>query len=173
MGAAMNAGIRTAVALVPFCFGAQSVAVHAQEALVLDVSCLCNTGSNPKRFFGRIAVTPEKRDQIKALVEKNAFGLRQTITLRGNGCGKDGLLSGIDARCGDTSVRGPVTGGKVTFVSVPNTEFSGEVTIRITDNGGIPLVAGTPDDKPLVDDKRWPQASAIVVGGTVIKASPK
>lgn len=147
---------------------------RAQEAVVeLDASCLCIAGNNPKRYFGRIAITKENRDRMKELIEKNTFGLEKRMTLRGIGCGKDSRLSGMDARCGDTSTPGPRVGGKATFVSVPNVEFSGEVTIQITDNSGIPLLAGTPQGQPVIDIKRWPQATVVGVGGKALKVAPK
>lgn len=149
------------------------IAAVAQEAVVLEAACLCQRGDKKDMYYGRIALTDANRDKIKALIEANTFGLKKTITFRGNGCGKDGVLYGMDARCGDTSVPGPKVGGKATYQSIPNTEFVGEVTIQISYNGGIPLAANSTDAKPQLDLARWPKTGVIVAGGTAKKVTPK
>lgn len=147
----------------------------ASEPPVVEVSCLCKLGGVDNRFGATIAVDADSRAPLKALIERNVFGLRQTLVLRGDGCGRDGKLSGISARCGDNSLFRRNADGTSTTTNVPNTEFSGEVTIRITSTGGIPLVPNTPDDQPKVDDARWNSrfVSSISVQGVAQKVTPK
>ncbi|HRK18955.1 MAG TPA: hypothetical protein PK970_08365 [Hyphomicrobiaceae bacterium] len=165
--------VRAIVAVGAIAGASLPIAATAQEVVVLDAACLCQRGDKKDMYFGRIALTNSNRDKIKELIEANTFGLKKTVTFRGNGCGKDGVLSGMDARCGDTSVPGPKVGGKVTYQSIPNTEFVGEVTIQISYNAGIPRVPGTPDDKPQIDPARWPKTDVIQAGGIAMKVTPK
>jgi hypothetical protein len=145
------------------------------ESAPLAVQCLCKIGGVESTYSGRFAADARSREELKRLIEANTFGLRKTIRIQGDGCGKDDRLSGMDARCGDNSLSRRDASGRTTFAAVPNEPFSGVVTLRITSNAGIPLVPGNPDDQPKVDDKRWNSnmVSAIVVMGVAQKVEPK
>lgn len=148
----------------------------ANDAAPLVASCLCRDMSGQDRYFARFANDAESSQKLKDLIEANTFGLRKNITIRGDGCGRDNRLTGLNASCGQTSVVNRDRTGKVTSqATVDNTEFSGEITLRITYNSGIPRIPGTPDDQPKVDMEQWNsgRVTAIQVGGVALKVTPK
>lgn len=147
----------------------------ATAAEPLAVSCLCKIGGVENTYAGRFAVDAESRDSLKRLIEANTFTLGKTITVRGNGCGNDKRLRGMDARCGDNSISRRDGSGKVTWTRAENTPFSGMVTLRVTSNSGIPLAANSSNDQPVVDEARWASGQVSVVGvmGTAEKVEPK
>lgn len=148
----------------------------ANDVVPLVASCLCRDASRQDGYFARFANDAESSQKLKDLIEANTFGLRKNITIRGDGCGRDNRLTDMNASCGRTSVVNRDRTGKViSEAMVDNTEFSGEVTLRITYNSGIPRLPGTADDEPKVNMDQWNsgRVRAISVGGVALKVTPK
>jgi hypothetical protein len=164
------------LALCTAALGVLPQQVRANDPEPLTVQCLCRDGSSTNRFFGRFAVDAGSSQALKDLIEANTFGLRRTITIRGEGCGRDPRLEGLNATCGRTSVTNRDPAGRLTeSTMVDNAEFSGEVTMRITSNSGIPRLPGTPDDEPRVNMEQWTsgRVRVIQVMGVAQKVTPK
>ncbi|MGD9785212.1 MAG: hypothetical protein AB7E80_05670 [Hyphomicrobiaceae bacterium] len=145
-----------------------TLAAHA-EAVVLDAHCLCKRGDKPTVYFGKLALTSANREAMKTLIESGGVQLGKQVTLKGMGCNPGTFPDGWKDRCGDTSVTTWVTPTKAEWSSVPNDEYAGEVTIRITSNSGIPLALESSDEKVLLDENRWPDASVFSVMGPDVR----
>lgn len=143
---------------------------HA-EPLVVEVQCLCKLGHKPDWYKGEVALTPQNRDAMKALIEAGSFKLWKTVTMKGQGCDPANFPAGFKAKCGKTSVSRKSADGKRTHKSFPNEEFSGEVTIEVKSNGGIPTAAATPGKEVTINEKRWPNTPSFVVMGVDVNSS--
>lgn len=142
---------------------------HA-EPLVVEVQCLCKLGHKPDWYKGIVALTPESRDKMRGLIEAGSFGLWKTITLKGKGCNEATFPEGWKDKCGSTSISHKSADGKRTSTSVANEEFSGEVTIEVKANGGIPTAADTPGKEVTLDEKRWPDTPRFSVMGVDVNS---
>ncbi|MBL8564555.1 MAG: hypothetical protein JNM89_02425 [Hyphomicrobiaceae bacterium] len=163
--------------VVAFSFSiALTFAPARAEPVALDVNCLCKRGDKATDYFGKVALTPGNRDAMKALIESGGVKLGQQLTLKGAGCNAATFPPGWKDKCGDTSVVNWVTATKAERTIVPNAEFSGEVTIRVSSNSGIPLAMDSTDAAVKLDEQRWPQAGTFSVMGqdvTTLKTPPK
>lgn len=137
---------------------------HA-ETLVLEVQCLCKLGHKPDWYKGSVALTPESRDKMKGIIEAGVFELRKTVTLKGKGCNPSTFPEGWKGKCGQTSVSRKSADGKRTVTMVGNEEFSGEVTISVKSNFGIPKARDSTAKVIKLDEKRWPTVVTIGVMG--------
>lgn len=140
------------------------------ETLVVEAQCLCKLGDGRNWYKASVALTPESRDKMKALIEAGSFTLWKTVTLKGQGCNPAKFPAGFSDKCGDTSITNTDAKGKSTTTSVPNEEFSGEVTIEVKANGGIPTAAAQPGKEVTIDEKRWPNTPDFSVMGVDVTA---
>ncbi|MCB1519885.1 MAG: hypothetical protein KDJ37_04825 [Hyphomicrobiaceae bacterium] len=150
--------------------GSGSGPATAAKPLVLEAQCLCKLGHKPHWYKAHVALTPESRDKLKAVIEAGGVGLWKTVTLKGAGCNPATFPAGFKEKCGDTSIFHKAADGKETWKSVPNEEFSGAVTIEVQANGGIPTAPATPGKEVTIDEKRWPETPNFSVMGTDVNA---
>lgn len=153
-----------------------TIAQARAEPVALDVHCLCQRGDKATNYFGNVALTAANREAMKTLIEGGGVKLGQQLTLKGAGCSAATFPQGYKDKCGDTSVVKWVTSTQAERTIVPNAEFSGEVTIRISSNSGIPLAMDSTDAAVKLDEQRWPKAASFSVMGqdvTTLNTPPK
>lgn len=135
------------------------------EPVVLEAQCLCKLGNKPNWFKGTIALTPQNREAMKTLIEAGAVELNKQVVLKGAGCNPSTFPSGWKDKCGFTSVSKTDAAGKPTRINVDNTEFSGEVSIQIKSNFGIPRAKSSAPGVVKIDETRWPKSTTFGILG--------
>lgn len=143
------------------------------EPVVLEVQCLCKLGHKPDWYKGTIALTDQSRDAMKAMIESGAVELWKQVTLKGKGCNAGTFPDGWKDKCGETSVSHRSADGKRTVTNVPNAEFTGEVTIEVKSNFGIPKARELTSKVIKVNEARWPKTKTIGVMGVDVNAAKK
>ncbi len=153
-----------------------TLAQSRAEPVALDVHCLCQRGDKATNYFGNVALTAANREAMKTLIEGGGVKIGQELTLKGAGCSAATFPQGYKDKCGDASIVKWVTSTQAERTIVPNSEFSGEVTIRISSNSGIPLASDSTDTAIKLDEQRWPNSASFSVMGqdvTTLKSPAK